>query len=123
MGDVVNIAARLEAANKELSTQCLATENVFDTAPQISGNWVPFGLLKVFGRKEPVLVRTLDTSLNLSEVEAVNRIFSAFKSGEQPVEDDTKLLRSIVEGSPYLQPLLEHLQQGHNELPILTIVK
>jgi uncharacterized membrane protein YjjP (DUF1212 family) len=77
----------------------------------------------VYGRKEPVLVRTLDNSLNLSEVEAVNRIISAFNSGEQPVEDDTKLLRSIVDCPPYLQPLLEHLQQGHNELPILKIAK
>jgi len=59
LGDAVNLASRLEGANKEFGTRTMASRETFEAAGEASGNIVPgreLALLRVAGRKEPTSV-------------------------------------------------------------------
>jgi adenylate cyclase len=57
MGDTVNLASRLERANKQYGTPILASEAVATTAPGL--NWRELDIVRVVGRAQPVRVFTL----------------------------------------------------------------
>jgi adenylate cyclase len=51
-GDTINIAARLEAANKQLGTRVCASRAIMQGAPDVRGR--PIGSLMLRGRNEPL---------------------------------------------------------------------
>jgi adenylate cyclase len=59
IGDVVNVASRVEALNKELGSQLLATEEVWDAADLQGICAIPRAPLTVRGRKAPIKVYEL----------------------------------------------------------------
>lgn len=54
IGDVVNLASRIESLNKELGAQLLVSSTVFEQLPPGSVQGTPRGPMKVKGREEPV---------------------------------------------------------------------
>ncbi len=56
IGDAVNLAARLEALNKELGTQCLISAAVHDALGEAGRDAVALGEVKVRGYDKPVAV-------------------------------------------------------------------
>lgn len=57
MGDTVNLASRLEGANKAFGTDVLAAQATRDAASDLS--WLELDAIKVVGRGRPVGVFTL----------------------------------------------------------------
>ncbi len=63
IGDVVNVAARLESMNKEYGTLILISESTRDAAVAAAGDFAPMtnrGAAAVRGRKEPMPVYSVD---------------------------------------------------------------
>ena len=56
IGDVVNLASRIEALNKELGTQLLCSSTVYEQLPSGIVTGTPRGPMKVKGREEPVQI-------------------------------------------------------------------
>ena len=56
IGDVVNLASRIEALNKELGGQLLCSSTVYDQLPAGMLTGTPRGPMKVKGREEPVQI-------------------------------------------------------------------
>ena len=56
IGDVVNVASRLEALNKELGSQLLLTEEVWDASGRREPYATPCEALSVRGREQPIKV-------------------------------------------------------------------
>lgn len=60
IGDVVNLAARIEKLNKQFGSQLLISENVRETAlSETLGNIIPKGLVQVRGREASIQVYQL----------------------------------------------------------------
>ena len=74
IGDSVNVAARLEALNKELDTDVLVSEQVYTHLPSdLLGRFQDKGLHQVKGRQQSVRVYGIDAGAR----EAVTRAKSA----------------------------------------------
>ncbi|KCZ93431.1 adenylate/guanylate cyclase with Chase sensor [Hyphomonas johnsonii MHS-2] len=105
MGDVTNIASRLEAANKTLGTSLLATAGLFEAAGKPDG-FLPAGRLLLPGRDEPVTTVTLSTSLSESELNQCTSLFGELL-GPDPDKVATieTMLSDAQAGSAYFQAL------------------
>jgi adenylate cyclase len=66
MGDAVNVAARLEAANKEHGTRLLISETTYNAVRSFS-DAQPIGTIKVRGRQAPVRVYGLHSLASKNE--------------------------------------------------------
>jgi len=56
IGDVVNLASRIEKLNKVFGSQLLISENVWQTLDGSSSDAIPMGEVKVTGRQEGIQV-------------------------------------------------------------------
>ena len=54
IGDVVNLAARIEKLNKVFGSQLLISEDVWQTLDAESKDAIPMGEVKVKGREEAI---------------------------------------------------------------------
>ncbi len=54
IGDVVNVASRIEALNKELGTQILASDDTWQAAKRTSIDATPHDEIAIRGRKKPI---------------------------------------------------------------------
>jgi len=59
IGDVVNLAARIEKLNKEFDSQLLISEIVWESLSERRGNAVPMGQVQVRGREQAIQVYQL----------------------------------------------------------------
>jgi adenylate cyclase len=59
IGDVVNLAARIEKLNKEFHSQLLISEIVWESLSEGRGNAVPMGQVQVRGREQAIQVYQL----------------------------------------------------------------
>jgi len=59
IGDVVNLAARLEKLNKDFGSQLLISDEVRSQITQVSGEAVPMGQVDIRGRANPIHVYQL----------------------------------------------------------------
>jgi adenylate cyclase len=59
IGDVVNVASRVEALNKQFGSQLLVTEQVREASGMSHEAWIAKPALTVRGRDEPVLIYEL----------------------------------------------------------------
>jgi adenylate cyclase len=81
VGDTVNLASRLEGACKRFDVRCL----VSDATWRLAGGVVPgreLGLLRVAGRKEPIVVHEASPALDPELVAAYGRALAALRAGE-----------------------------------------
>jgi adenylate cyclase len=79
MGDAMNLAARLESANKQLGTEILASGEVVEAAAWTLAR--ELGRVCVKGRIEPCRVFQLDTRLTRSDVERHARRLAGLRRG------------------------------------------
>ena len=56
IGDVVNLAARIEKLNKDFDSQLLISEMVWQAIDEGPGNAVPMGHVQVRGREQPIQI-------------------------------------------------------------------
>ena len=54
IGDVVNVASRVEALNKEFGSQLLVTAEVWEASGRPAADAIPRPSIVIRGRKEPV---------------------------------------------------------------------
>ena len=59
IGDVVNLASRIEQLNKQFGSELLVSETVFDSVPEIHGDSKDIGDVQVKGRGQAVRVYRL----------------------------------------------------------------
>ncbi|MEM9281517.1 MAG: adenylate/guanylate cyclase domain-containing protein [Verrucomicrobiota bacterium] len=67
MGDVVNVAARIEGLNKNYDSQILISETVYDQLPDETEGLKDLGLVSVKGRKQEVRLYQVKVGVNVSD--------------------------------------------------------
>lgn len=80
MGDTVNLASRLEGANKYFGTQLLVSDSTVSTANCVDLPLRPVGKVRVKGKFQPVLLHTL--SKHEAALPAEREAFSACEAGD-----------------------------------------
>ncbi len=94
MGDQVNLAARLESANKLFGTTILISESSVSDMDQTSG-LRKVARLRVKGRREPVLVYTINDSLNRQQLSDFERGLGLLARNHREAEEIFSSLRSV----------------------------
>ena len=94
MGDQVNLAARLESANKLFGTTILIAESSVSDAHQIS-RLRKVARIRVKGRREPVLVYTINHSLNRQQLSDFEHGLDLLSRNHRDAEEIFASLRSI----------------------------
>lgn len=107
-GDAVNVAARLEAANKKLGTRICVSESVKAAAAEFHGR--PAGHLNLSGKSEPLrcfepLSRELGAS---SEMQAYREAFEMLENGDNGARQAFAALVASLPDDPLT---LLHLQR------------
>lgn len=124
MGDTVNLASRLEGANKFFATQLLVSDS---TVLAASGDDLPplrpVGRVQVKGKLQPVLLHTL--SMRSAMLAAERAAFAAFEAGDWPLAQAA--FRTLLETNPddrlaqrYLVRL-DELLATNEEDPLSTV--
>lgn len=80
LGDSMNTAARLEAANKQMKTRALASSEALENSG--ADSFVPMGCIQLRGRAKPVDVFEPRPDLSPEQREAVARLVTAHRSGK-----------------------------------------
>ena len=117
MGDTVNLASRLEGANKFYGTTILASEAVRDAANGIA--WREIDRVRVVGRGQPVRLFTPDSQN--AGTETLQREFAAalacYRAGE--FEEAQAGFERLAPGDPissaFAQRLRDRLDKGTSE--------
>lgn len=92
LGDTMNVAARLEAANKELGTKILVSNDVTEA---VSGNdFRPMGPLQLRGRDTPIIVfePNLDSAMDENEMKQLGQLLDRVAKGDQSALDEIDVL-------------------------------
>jgi len=115
MGDQVNLAARLESANKLFGTAILISESSVSDADQIS-RLRKVARLRVKGRREPVLVYTINDSLNRQQLSDFERGFDLLARNRRVAEKIFVSLRSVDSISSIYVDLINDASQAIGRL-------
>jgi adenylate cyclase len=117
MGDAVNLASRLEGANKEYSTYIMIGQLTYDLAKDgiISR---PLDLLRVKGKKEPVKVFELLARKEDGVPEVLRRLISLYDQGlefyrEQKWDLGIETFESCLKEIPGDGPSKVYLERCH----------
>jgi adenylate cyclase len=94
MGDQVNLAARLESANKLFGTTMLISESSVSDMDRTS-ELRKVARLRVKGRREPVLVYTINDSLNRQQLLDFERGLDLLARNRRDAEEIFASLRSV----------------------------
>ncbi|MEL0030826.1 MAG: adenylate/guanylate cyclase domain-containing protein [Betaproteobacteria bacterium] len=94
MGDQVNLAARLESANKLFGTTMLISESSVSHVDRTS-ELRKVARLRVKGRREPVLVYTINDSLNRQQLSDFERGLDLLARNRRDAEEMFASLRSV----------------------------
>ncbi|HEX7946758.1 MAG TPA: adenylate/guanylate cyclase domain-containing protein, partial [Phenylobacterium sp.] len=81
MGDAMNLAARLESANKQLGTELIASGALVDAAGWTQAR--DLGAIVVKGRREPVRIFQLDVRLSDADIEAHRARLDRLRDGRR----------------------------------------
>ena len=118
LGDAVNLASRLEGANKVYGTGIMAAQATFDAAGRAFAGR-ELGLLQVVGRKEPTLVieplRPETAAAQAPLLDTFARALTAFKAGH--IAEATALFAHIAAEDPPAAAYLEHCKKLPDPLP------
>jgi adenylate cyclase len=93
MGDAMNLASRLESANKHLGTQILASEQIIGSAGWTKAR--ELGLITVKGRAEPCRIYELDDRLTGEMAMAHRTLVENLRAGVAGADDE--LMRRLRE--------------------------
>ena len=115
MGDQVNLAARLESANKLFGTTILIAESSVSDVDQIS-RLRKVARLRVKGRMEPVLVYTINDSLNRQQISDFERGFDLLARNRRAAEEIFVSLRSVDSISSIYVDLINEAPQAIGRL-------
>ena len=115
MGDQVNLAARLESANKLFGTTILIAESSVSDVDQIS-RLRKVARLRVKGRMEPVLVYTINDSLNRQQISDFERGFDLLARNRRAAEEIFVSLRSVDSISSIYVDLINEASQAIGRL-------
>jgi len=115
MGDQVNLAARLESANKLFGTTILIAESSVSDVDQIS-RLRKVARLRVKGRREPVLVYTINDSLNRQQISDFERGFDLLARNRRAAEEIFVSLRSVDSISSIYVDLINEASQATGRL-------
>lgn len=102
MGDAMNLAARLESANKQLGTELLASADVIHAARWSLAR--DLGSIAVKGRSHPCGVFQIDRSLTEADAQAHRILLDRLRSGDNQAERD---LAHLLKMQPKDQALAE----------------
>ena len=94
MGDQVNLAARLESANKLFGTTILISESSVSDVDRTT-ELRKVARLRVKGRREPVLVYTINESLNRQQLSDFERGLDLLARNHREAEEIFSSLRSV----------------------------
>lgn len=97
LGDTMNVAARLEAANKELGTKILISNNVAQSVDRT--NFRPMGSVQLRGRDTPVLVfePNVGSAMSAEDLKQLGKIMDRIEAGDQSAVQE---LRNLAQTSP-----------------------
>lgn len=115
MGDQVNLAARLESANKLFGTTILIAESSVSDTDQTS-RLRKVARLRVKGRREPVLVYTINDSLNRQQLSDFERGFDLLARNRRVAEEIFVSLRSVDSISSIYVDLINDASQAIGRL-------
>jgi len=115
MGDQVNLAARLESANKLFGTTILIAESSVSDTDQTS-RLRKVARLRVKGRREPVLVYTINDSLNRQQLLDFERGFDLLARNRHAAEEIFVSLRSVDSISSIYVDLINEASQAIGRL-------
>ncbi len=108
LGDAMNIAARLESANKQMGTDILASEAVMSRAPAMA--FRPLGRVILSGVATPIAVFEPLDAAKIDYAETLILAYDAFEGGEPGAIEK---LRQLAESHPddiALQKFVERLR-------------
>ncbi|HNV71078.1 MAG TPA: adenylate/guanylate cyclase domain-containing protein, partial [Candidatus Ozemobacteraceae bacterium] len=117
IGDNVNLAARLESANKLFHSDILISSQ---TAELVEGAILTrfLGMLRVVGRRQPVQVYEVLMSLDHADPELLNRQQAAKQAYEKALGETSQRRFSDA-----LATLRAHLEQAPTDLPARMLLK
>ena len=111
LGDPVNTAARLEAANKQLGTLICVSQATLSGCPQALAR--PVGRLLLPGKLLPLMVfEPLDPTLGAKEDVAYQRAYESMRDGGHSALDSFEKLASLRPGDALANLHLKRLQAG-----------
>jgi adenylate cyclase len=108
LGDSMNVAARLESANKELGTSVLVSKAAADgTSARFFRS---LGLITVRGRETAIEVTEPTPSMPQTEVDAANRLVAAAITGDQQAMDQLDGLAAARPDDAALKALIGRIR-------------
>jgi adenylate cyclase len=108
LGDVMNTASRLEAANKTLHTRLLVSREALPAA--LAGEFRAMGRIGLRGRSTPVEVYEACAWFPLEARERLNAAWLRFDAGDRAALDDIRALATAFEEDEALGALLARLE-------------
>ncbi|MDT7933286.1 MAG: adenylate/guanylate cyclase domain-containing protein [Sphingomonadaceae bacterium] len=90
LGDAMNTAARLEAANKSLKTKALISREVKDRVPPGGPGLRPMGRIVLRGRETPIEV--YEPCENAADGQLLDRLYRRFDDGDRSAIEELKLI-------------------------------
>ena len=111
MGDVVNLAARLEAACKHIGVCSLASDDLFQAAGA-PPDYLPVGQLLVEGRQAPIMTFTTRLGRTEESAEAYRMAYDLIASGDADSSQAAAILATADANDPLIIRLKRRLEAG-----------
>jgi adenylate cyclase len=108
LGDVMNTAARLESANKQLETRILISREALSSS--MEGDVRAMGRIRLRGRSTPVEVFEMAADSPASARERLNAAYARFDAGDIAALDEIRALAREFESDAPLANLVRRLE-------------
>ncbi len=122
MGDVVNVAARLEAANKIVGSQVLVSKDLYQAAKS-SRPFLPLGDMNLYGKSETISIYTLASDVSSKDIDEYLAAFDLLCAGDAGALDRFKALHETYNDNDALNYINAVLLKGEVQKPKVIIGK